>query len=215
MFAHLGSKPTANPVWLAQHVSIWSAAAAPEWPWPPWSLHPNSPSSSLPHWWTSAWCLPCLCWSFCPGACCQAVSHCCLRERGCLHLVGSAACSRKKPGTSTLLHQGVPGRRTLGPHRQVPLTSRAVNSVFLARNPRLQFFFWLPKRVNRDISCIATKVRKLQIYPFSFQHTRLEYRPPLASKIQMEIHDTHIYVEHIYIYAYCTSPGPIWTSFWF
>ena len=88
-------------------------------------------------------------------------------------------------------------------------TSRAGNSVFLARNARLQFFFWLPKRVNRDISCIATKVRKLQIYPFSFQHTRLEYRPPLASKIQMEIHDTHIYVEHIYIYAYCTSPGPI------
>ena len=75
----------------------------------------------------------------------------------------------------------------------------AGNSVFLARNPRFQFFFWLPKRVNRDISCIATKVRKLQIYPFSFQHTRLEYRPPLASKIQMEIHDTHIYVEHIYI----------------
>ena len=70
-------------------------------------------------------------------------------------------------------------------------------------------FFWLPKRVNRDISCIATKVRKLQIYPFSFQHTRLEYRPPLASKIQMEIHDKHIDVEHIYIYAYCTSPGPI------
>ena len=80
---------------------------------------------------------------------------------------------------------------------------------FFGSELKITVFFWLPKRVNRDISCIATKVRKLQIYPFSFQHTRLEYRPPLASKIQMEIHDTHIYVEHIYIYAYCTSPGPI------
>ena len=31
-----------------------------------------------------------------------------------------------------------------------------------------EFFFRLPKRVNRGISCIATKVRKLQIYLLSF-----------------------------------------------
>ena len=55
---------------------------------------------------------------------------------------------------------------------------RAGISVFLARIPGLSFF-WLPKRANRDISCIATKVRKLQIYPLLFQHTRLEYTSPL------------------------------------
>ena len=87
------------------------------------------------------------------------------------------------------------------PAENLVTNCRAGNYVFLARSPTFTFF-WLPKRVNRDISCIATKVRKLQIYPFSFQHTRLEYRPPLASKIQMEIHDTHIYVEHIYIYMH-------------
>ena len=39
--------------------------------------------------------------------------------------------------------------------------TRAANSVFLARNPRFRVF-WLPKRINRNISCITTKVRKWQ-----------------------------------------------------
>ena len=31
---------------------------------------------------------------------------------------------------------------------------------FFGSEPKIHSFFWLPKRVNRDISCIATKVRK-------------------------------------------------------
>ena len=55
------------------------------------------------------------------------------------------------------------------------------NFCFSGSDPRIHSFFRLPKRVNRDIFCIATKVRKLQIYPIQFQHKRLEYISPLPA----------------------------------
>ena len=39
------------------------------------------------------------------------------------------------------------------------------NFCFSGSDPRIHSFFRLPKRVNHDIICIATKVWKLQIYP--------------------------------------------------
>ena len=54
------------------------------------------------------------------------------------------------------------------------------NFCFFGSEPRVHSFFWLPKRVNRDISCIATKVRKLQIYPQIGSHNKL----PLPVQLQ-------------------------------
>ena len=72
-------------------------------------------------------------------------------------------CSRVSTGAEILLRMQMVSNT---------LTS-AGNSVFLARNPRFTVFFWLPKRVNRDISCIATKVRKW--LNFLNCNKRLEY----------------------------------------
>ena len=44
---------------------------------------------------------------------------------------------------------------------------------FFGSEPKIHSFFWLPKRVNRDISCIATKVRKW--LNFLNCNKRLEY----------------------------------------